>query len=904
LIVFLIITMDVVHHHHFQSVATSEAELRALEIVAMPVVKILVFPQNGMRPCWYGVKTMHELEQILQETYVSNEASWAPVGGSAHVRPFIGRVGQNTRSPWSPWYIDPSYRIRHMNQYTWNELLLWPPKRVALDFAVWLVKTPAEMPLITPIDVFPLTFDIKDERMYRWSSEVVYWGSLASVYKQNDYMSAVDACVKHVFGYVDTSSLSPIRVRTLQADKVTLQADNPNVADVHPSALEYSKDAFEDYARKTSWLERQVLGAITFLRHNASRVQRHMTPDTSLRIQGVMDGDQWHLTYCPLEDQPWWGYQLLDGSLSDWLDVAAVVLKRMDAVDTIVYWDTLLREHLGNTYTSHEQRIRTAVKQAAESSEMVEVTVEPDLVGITLRDDQRRVVASMINRETKPFQDTLFVDMMESEDGDVVLSRSPFFTYDRIALKRKAHAEAKSPAGGFVVAPMGFGKTIVACALVSCATRGTPTLIVCPSAVVAQWKSMCASMTTLTAYTHVGPRRRKVSIEHHVKEDIVFTSYDIVKRRDPWIFSVQWGRVIFDESHAITTDIIEESCVAIQAPIRWCMTASISDTRSLERQIRVLFRIPERSVQSHVRQWFLAVRMFAVVGGEPWEPASNMTKKYSVTHERVDVAMPADVETVYREASDNAVAKGWALGDKCIARVLRKISAGCLMSPTIRWKGNSSSGGVKRSSTIFIDDECSICMSDVTEAVSTPCGHTFCRVCLMTALQVKPKCPLCRQKTSWKDAVELSVAQLLVADANQPSSSSSSQRWNFYRASSVCDVVREAPETDTFLIFSQYDDLLAHVLRLLTDHGIQCVTMGSHMPIARRQECLDQFATRHAGCRVMCLNVRWANAGLNLTSANRLVFMESVPNKTHLDQAIGRVDRPGQTRDVLVTTFV
>jgi len=41
--------------------------------------------------------------------------------------------------------------------------------------------------------------------------------------------------------------------------------------------------------------------------------------------------------------------------------------------------------------------------------------------------------------------------------------------------------------------------------------------------------------------------------------------------------------------------------------------------------------------------------------------------------------------------------------------------------------------------------ECSICLNLLVEPISIPCGHTFCRTCLVTTLQrAQKKCPLCR----------------------------------------------------------------------------------------------------------------------------------------------------------------
>ncbi|KAG9066115.1 hypothetical protein KI688_001334 [Linnemannia hyalina] len=40
--------------------------------------------------------------------------------------------------------------------------------------------------------------------------------------------------------------------------------------------------------------------------------------------------------------------------------------------------------------------------------------------------------------------------------------------------------------------------------------------------------------------------------------------------------------------------------------------------------------------------------------------------------------------------------------------------------------------------------QCSVCCEYFTQPVSVPCGHTFCKGCILQALEVNPGCPLCR----------------------------------------------------------------------------------------------------------------------------------------------------------------
>ena len=43
------------------------------------------------------------------------------------------------------------------------------------------------------------------------------------------------------------------------------------------------------------------------------------------------------------------------------------------------------------------------------------------------------------------------------------------------------------------------------------------------------------------------------------------------------------------------------------------------------------------------------------------------------------------------------------------------------------------------------DLTCQICLQPFVEPVDTPCGHTFCKACLMSYLKVNPMCPLDRK---------------------------------------------------------------------------------------------------------------------------------------------------------------
>ncbi|KAI8913257.1 PUA-like domain-containing protein [Gorgonomyces haynaldii] len=60
--------------------------------------------------------------------------------------------------------------------------------------------------------------------------------------------------------------------------------------------------------------------------------------------------------------------------------------------------------------------------------------------------------------------------------------------------------------------------------------------------------------------------------------------------------------------------------------------------------------------------------------------------------------------------------------------------------------GTSNLEQVCESQLLSSDFECHMCLSLVQHPITTPCGHTWCRNCLLASLDHTPGCPMCRTK--------------------------------------------------------------------------------------------------------------------------------------------------------------
>jgi transcription termination factor 2 len=154
-------------------------------------------------------------------------------------------------------------------------------------------------------------------------------------------------------------------------------------------------------------------------------------------------------------------------------------------------------------------------------------------------------------------------------------------------LENNEEAESFFNKGGILADDMGLGKTVQMIALILSnkpkkkTTRRT-TLIVCPALLVVQWcnelEEKSPSLTVLSF--HGAKRPTDPEIVH--KYDVVVTSYQTLssefeKFKTP-LYDPQYPlrRVVLDEAHTIKNRDTKayQSCIAITAERRWCLTGT------------------------------------------------------------------------------------------------------------------------------------------------------------------------------------------------------------------------------------------------------------------------------------------------------------------------------------------
>ncbi|KAG0204347.1 hypothetical protein BGX28_003702 [Mortierella sp. GBA30] len=229
--------------------------------------------------------------------------------------------------------------------------------------------------------------------------------------------------------------------------------------------------------------------------------------------------------------------------------------------------------------------------------------------------------------------------------------------------------------------------------------------------------------------------------------------------------------------------------------------------------------------------------------------------------------------------------------------------------------------------------ECPICMDIGEESVIlSACGHIYCRACITAHLynsveEEDRKCPECRRVARVQDLIsvadfnarfnptpetepvdpkgkgkavdgdvtegpERTLAIDIPKELDQWISSSKIDR--------MIDVVKDAvAKGEKIIVFSQFVSLLHLVEKPLKQENIKYLMYHGSMSADRRNRAVMEM-NEDPSIPLMLISLKCGSLGLNLTVANHVIIMDPWWNPALENQAIDRVHRIGQTKDVFV----
>lgn len=134
------------------------------------------------------------------------------------------------------------------------------------------------------------------------------------------------------------------------------------------------------------------------------------------------------------------------------------------------------------------------------------------------------------------------------------------------------------------------------------------------------------------------------------------------------------------------------------------------------------------------------------------------------------------------------------------------------------------------------------------------------------------------------------VAYVVEAEA-EAANAEVSAKVNYIR-----ETVAAVPEGEKIVIFSQWTSMLEHIA---TEIDAQAALFHGKMNAAERRATLERF-NNDPDLKVLLVSLKSGGCGLNLIAANHVILTEPYFNVAEEKQAIDRVYRIGQTRDVTI----
>ena len=105
------------------------------------------------------------------------------------------------------------------------------------------------------------------------------------------------------------------------------------------------------------------------------------------------------------------------------------------------------------------------------------------------------------------------------------------------------------------------------------------------------------------------------------------------------------------------------------------------------------------------------------------------------------------------------------------------------------------------------------------------------------------------------------------------------------------------------VIFSEFTSHLDLIGRALTDQGFDFVRIDGSMSLPKRKKVLNALATDD-DTTILLASIKAAGQGLNLTAASRAFIMEPMWNPAAEAQAVDRIYRIGQEREVKIIRYI
>ena len=170
-------------------------------------------------------------------------------------------------------------------------------------------------------------------------------------------------------------------------------------------------------------------------------------------------------------------------------------------------------------------------------------------------------------------------------------------------------------------------------------------------------------------------------------------------------------------------------------------------------------------------------------------------------------------------------------------------------------------------------------------------------------MQDKEKCPMCR--------VPLAMSDLFTAPEVEPTDDRGAENTQQETSAKIRALIQHLTDvrvnepTTKSVVFSQFSGMLSLVQSSLEAAGFKYVRLDGSMNLKKREAAVRAFQSNGSDSpSVFLLSLKAAGVGLNLVAASRVYMLDPWWNPAVEEQAMDRVHRMGQKRDVEIVRLI